>query len=182
MRDLTPRGARDPRPTPGDEQGPEAQFSGLARPGSCRAVTGLGRVTVWFWGPRGERSPPCLRARFEEGNPFASQPSLPRLKTAGERLLSLLPEALGRGLLPRGGEAGGWNPFADTAPHAAGGSSCHRDRCRRTQRQAWEGHSAIVHPHPAPTAGPGLQPQAGPSVSIPGPEGQAGLERLVDVC
>ena len=37
-------------------------------------------------------------------------------------------------------------------------------------------------PRPAPTAGPGLQPQAGPSVSIPGPEGQAGLERLVDVC
>lgn len=52
-----------------------------------------------------------------------------------------------------------------------------------TQRQAWEGHSAIVHPHPVPTAGPGLQPLAGPSVPIPGPEGQAGLEsRLVDVC
>ena len=101
------RGARDPRPMPGDEQGPEAQFSGLARPGSCRVVIGLDRVPVWFWGPRGESSPPCLRARFEEGNPFASQPSLPRLKTAGERLLSLLPEALGRELTSSQGW-GGW--------------------------------------------------------------------------
>lgn len=95
---------------PGDEQGPEAQFSGLARPGLFGAVIRLGRIPVWVWGPR-ERVPlPSLRARFEEGNPFASQPSLPRLKTVGEWLLVLLPEALGRELMP----SQGWGPGAGT--------------------------------------------------------------------
>lgn len=52
-------GLREPwehRPVPGDEQGPEAQFSGLARPGSFRAVIQLGRVPVWVCGPQ-ERAP-----------------------------------------------------------------------------------------------------------------------------
>lgn len=52
-----------------------------------------------------------------------------------------------------------------------------------TQRQAWEGHSAIVHPHPAPTAGPWPSASGWAFCPHPGPEGQAGLEsRLVDVC
>lgn len=96
--------------TPGEDKGPEAQFSGLARPGSFRAVLRLGCVPVWIWGPWGKSASPCLRARFEEGNPFTSQPSLPRLKTVGERLLNLFPEALRRELTP----SRGWGPGAGT--------------------------------------------------------------------
>lgn len=82
----------------------------MARPGSFRVVLRLGCVPVWIWGPWGESTSPCLRARFEEENPFASQPSLPRLKTVGEWLLNLLPEALRRALTP----SRGWGPGAGT--------------------------------------------------------------------
>lgn len=37
----------EPRPMPGKDQGPETQFSGLARPGSLRAVIRLECVPVW---------------------------------------------------------------------------------------------------------------------------------------
>lgn len=45
-----------------------------------------------------------------------------------------------------------------------------------TQRQAWEGHSATARSTPTVGPGPGLQPPARPSVPIPGPREQAGLE------
>lgn len=162
-----PGGAPGAPPGAGDEQGPEAHFQGWrgqARSGQSFDWGGF----LFGWGASGREASPCLRARFEGGNPFASPPSLPRLKTV-ELLLSLLPEALGRGgCHPRGGGAG-WHLLAVAAPHAAGGASCHRDRCRRTHRGR---RGRVVQPPLSPPAPPPRPPASGrASAPAPRPRG-----------
>lgn len=143
---------------PGEDQGPETQFSGLARPGSLRAVS----VLLFGLGGLGDRVPspasePDLR---KEAFPFTTKLA----KAENGRmtaLVSLLPEALGRELTPsQEGGASGWHPFAVTAPHAAGGSSCHRDRCRCTHRGR---RGRVIEPQPTPP--PSFSAPAWPSVS-----------------
>ena len=71
--------------------------------------------------------------------------------------------------------ARGWHPLAVTAPHAAGGSSCHRDRCRRTHRGR---RGRVIQPthHPPETSAsakacPSASGWTGPSVATPRPSG-----------
>lgn len=173
-------GAPRAPPGAGDEQGPKAHFQGWR--GQARS----GQSSDWGFflfgvGASGREASPCLRARFEQGNPFASPPSLPRLKTVGELLLRLLPEALRDG----GGGCGEGRGPAPVCPCSSacggrgGGSSCHRDQCRRTHREAGVGGGSFSHcsPHPPhqgppwPSASP-----AGPLSPLPGPMGQAGSE------
>lgn len=156
-------GAPRAPPGAGDEQGPKAHFQGWR--GQARS----GQSSDWGFflfgvGASGREASPCLRARFEQGNPFASPPSLPRLKTVGELLLRLLPEALRDG---GGGRGEGRGP-APVCPCSSacggrgGGSSCHRDQCRRTHREA--GVGGVIQPLLTPPA----PPRAALAFSLPG--------------